>query len=87
MAFNLFIYNLGPRFVLNPIRIFDGSFNGKTIWSNKDYISPGKYRAMMKKSTAGKYMNKVQQKIEYERSKPKPAYNLDPSDEIFHADA
>lgn len=41
---------------------------------------------MLKKATAGKYVNKVTQKLEYERSKPEYSYKLDPSDEIFHVD-
>jgi hypothetical protein len=31
---------IGPRFVLNPIKIFDGSFQGQTIWENPKYVSP-----------------------------------------------
>lgn len=31
---------IGPRFVLNPIKIFGGSFRGQTIWENPRYVSP-----------------------------------------------
>lgn len=34
----------GPRFVLNPIKIFDGSFGGATLWENPHYVSPGAVR-------------------------------------------
>ena len=30
----------GPRFVLNPIRVFEGSFGGATLYMNPHYISP-----------------------------------------------
>ncbi len=30
----------GPRFVLNPIKVFDGSFGGETIWENPSYVTP-----------------------------------------------
>ena len=33
---------IGPRFVLNPVKIFAESFGGETIWSNSNYISPTK---------------------------------------------
>ena len=33
---------IGPRFVLNPVKIFAGSFGGETIWDNPTYISPAK---------------------------------------------
>ncbi|XP_045474275.1 ribosome biogenesis protein BRX1 homolog [Harmonia axyridis] len=35
---------IGPRFVLNPIKIFSNSFGGAPLWENKAYISPSKYR-------------------------------------------
>jgi ribosome biogenesis protein BRX1 len=33
---------IGPRFVLNPIKIFAGSFTGETLWENSRYISPAR---------------------------------------------
>lgn len=33
---------IGPRFVLNPVKIFAGSFGGETLWDNPNYISPAK---------------------------------------------
>jgi len=77
------LVEIGPRFVLNPIRIFEGSFNGVTAWANPHFVTPAKYRSDLKKAIAGKYSNRIQQKIEYEQSRPKVSYKLDPSDEIF----
>lgn len=34
------IVEIGPRFVLNPIRIFKGSFGGPTLYKNEFFISP-----------------------------------------------
>lgn len=33
---------IGPRFVLNPVKIFAGSFGNDTLWDNPHYISPAK---------------------------------------------
>ncbi|XP_023246831.1 ribosome biogenesis protein BRX1 homolog isoform X2 [Copidosoma floridanum] len=33
---------IGPRFVLNPIKIFAGSFVGEVLWDNPHYVSPAK---------------------------------------------
>lgn len=33
---------IGPRFVLNPVKIFAGSFGGEVLWENPYYISPAK---------------------------------------------
>jgi hypothetical protein len=39
LRINVFPF-LGPRFVLNPIRIFEGSFGGSTLYQNPHYVSP-----------------------------------------------
>ena len=31
---------IGPRFVLNLIKIFEGSFGGATLYENPSYITP-----------------------------------------------
>lgn len=31
---------IGPRFVLNPIKLFAGSFQGEKLWENPDFVSP-----------------------------------------------
>lgn len=35
---------VGPRFCLNPVRIFDGSFGGRTLYENPNYVSPNAVR-------------------------------------------
>lgn len=45
----------GPRFCLNPIKIFDGGFGGKTIWENPKYVSPAKFRQQLKRLAGQKY--------------------------------
>lgn len=40
---------IGPRFVLNPIRIFRGSFGGQTLFQNPDFVSPNTIRSMEKR--------------------------------------
>jgi ribosome biogenesis protein BRX1 len=34
------LVEIGPRIVLKLIRIFDGSFSGTTLYSEKDYQTP-----------------------------------------------
>ena len=36
---------IGPRFVLHLIRIFEGGFGGPTLWQNGDYVSPNEVRS------------------------------------------
>uniref|UniRef100_A0A0N4ZFE1 Ribosome biogenesis protein BRX1 homolog n=1 Tax=Parastrongyloides trichosuri TaxID=131310 RepID=A0A0N4ZFE1_PARTI len=42
------LLEVGPRFVLELIRIFDGSFEGSVLYSNPTYISPNTIRREIK---------------------------------------
>lgn len=77
---------IGPRFVLNPVKIFDASFTGEAIWENDDYISPARHRQQLKKAAKDKYLNRVEKKATYEATRPKHTYNLNDMDEIFEGD-
>lgn len=41
------LVEIGPRFVLCPIRIFAGSFGGPTLYQNPDFVSPNFVRAQV----------------------------------------
>ncbi|PIA45595.1 hypothetical protein AQUCO_01600066v1 [Aquilegia coerulea] len=56
------LVEVGPRFCLNPIKIFGGSFGGPTLYENPYYVSPNQIRALEKKKQAGKYAKKVKAK-------------------------
>ncbi|XP_012265209.2 ribosome biogenesis protein BRX1 homolog [Athalia rosae] len=77
---------IGPRFVLNPVKIFSSSFGGATLWNNPHYISPAKYRQSLTKKAAGKYLNRIEQKLVAEANKPEESYALNPLDEMFKGD-
>eukprot|EP00897_Mesotaenium_endlicherianum_P006982 jgi/Mesen1/6311/ME000325S05449 len=53
---------VGPRFCLNPIKVFAGSFGGATLFENPFYVSPNTVRANIKRAKAGKYASKVKAK-------------------------
>ncbi|KAI4352320.1 hypothetical protein L6164_006584 [Bauhinia variegata] len=56
------LIEVGPRFCLNPIKIFGGSFGGPTLYENPFYVSPNQIRALEKRKKAGKYAKKVKAK-------------------------
>lgn len=56
------LVEVGPRFCLNPIKIFAGSFGGPTLYENPFYVSPNQIRALEKRQKAGKYAKKVKAK-------------------------
>lgn len=37
---HLSLSEVGPRFVLNPVKIFEGSFNGACLYENKGALFP-----------------------------------------------
>lgn len=49
------LVEIGPRFVLTPIRIFEGSFGGPTLFANPEFISPAAVRASVKREAGQKY--------------------------------
>ncbi|EPT04104.1 hypothetical protein FOMPIDRAFT_1022173 [Fomitopsis schrenkii] len=46
---------IGPRFVLTPIRIFEGAFSGATVYSNPEFISPAAVRSALRREKGDKY--------------------------------
>lgn len=49
------LVEIGPRFVLTPIVILEGSFGGPVIYENKEYVSPNQVRREIRMSKAGRY--------------------------------
>ncbi|XP_058462817.1 ribosome biogenesis protein BRX1 homolog [Malaya genurostris] len=77
---------IGPRFVMNPIKIFEGSFCGDPIWENPTYQSPAKHRQLLRKAAKDKYLNKQKQKIDQHLNAPKNTHDFDPLAEVFQGD-
>ncbi|KAK7407409.1 hypothetical protein VNO78_09311 [Psophocarpus tetragonolobus] len=57
------LIEVGPRFCLNPIKIFGGSFGGPTLYENPFYVSSNQIRSLEKRKKAGKFTKKVKAKI------------------------
>ncbi|THH27047.1 hypothetical protein EUX98_g7140 [Antrodiella citrinella] len=49
------LVEIGPRFVLTPIRIFEGAFGGATVYSNPEFVSPSAVRSALKREKGTKY--------------------------------
>lgn len=81
------VAEIGPRFVLNPVKIFSGSFSGQALWENPHYLSPARYRHQVRLQAKNKYLDRVQQKTNAEINKPdgstKPKI---PLEDIFKGD-
>lgn len=74
------LVEVGPRFCLNPIKIFEGSFGGRTLYENANYVSPNAVRAAAKRASAQKYSDTVRQRTarkEHIASHPMPRNELE----------
>lgn len=58
------LVEIGPRFVLTPIVIQEGSFGGPIIYENKEFVSPNQVRSEIRLSKAGRYNARAEQGIE-----------------------
>ncbi|XP_054732788.1 ribosome biogenesis protein BRX1 homolog [Anastrepha obliqua] len=74
---------IGPRFVMNPVKIFEGSFTGNTLWENPNYVSPSRQRQILKKAAKEKYVNRIEQKVHQEANRPQEAYEGLEYQELF----
>lgn len=78
---------VGPRFVLNPVKIFSESFCGEAIWENKDYVPPAKHRRMLKYQASDRYINRTESKVRYDSTMPEAPYDFDRvGREVFASD-
>ncbi|XP_010393455.1 ribosome biogenesis protein BRX1 homolog [Corvus cornix cornix] len=83
------LVEIGPRFVLNLIKIFQGSFGGPTLYENPHYQSPNMHRRLVRLSVAAKFREKQQVK-EVQKIKKKGTKVLveeDPTEVVFETPA
>mmetsp|Transcript_13291 Transcript_13291/g.29304 ORF Transcript_13291/g.29304 Transcript_13291/m.29304 type:complete len:389 (-) Transcript_13291:169-1335(-) len=52
------LVEIGPRFVLDPIRIFGGVFAGPTLYKNSKYVGPNEQRADMKRVKGDRFVRR-----------------------------
>lgn len=56
------LVEVGPRFVLQPVRFFSGSFGGRTLWQEENFVPPHVKDVGKKRSKAMVYVNRKRQK-------------------------
>ncbi|KAF7192605.1 Ribosome biogenesis protein BRX1 [Pseudocercospora fuligena] len=58
------LVEIGPRFVLTPIVILEGSFGGPVIYENKEFVSPNQIRSDLRRAKAGRYNKRAEGELE-----------------------
>lgn len=61
---NLSLIEIGPRLVLTPIVMLEGSFGGPVIYENKEFVSPNQIRSDLRRKKAGKYNTRAEGTVE-----------------------
>ncbi|KAJ3416107.1 Ribosome biogenesis protein brx1 [Chytridiales sp. JEL 0842] len=75
------LVEIGPRFSLSIIRIFNGSFQGATLFENPEYVSPNTERRNVRLAHQAKYVKRVNA-AEAREQKPKLKVD-DPFKDVF----
>jgi len=72
---------IGPRFVLEPIKAVNCSFYGQTIYANDDYISPATLRAQSPLFSKHPFLKDSEKEklLKHNRKKLKPPEDLEKS--------
>jgi ribosome biogenesis protein BRX1 len=77
------LVEIGPRMVLNPVKIFSGSFSGDTLYANPDYVSPNLLRRMQRNKKLGRYAARAQASEKHDKKKAELVMPLDEVEEMF----
>eukprot|EP00624_Nannochloropsis_granulata_P002847 evm.model.NODE_24622_length_62854_cov_30.334282.2 len=77
------LVEIGPRFVLNPIRIFSGSFGGPTLYQNPSFISPNFVRSEKKRTEGTRLAHKMKADSVRKERKAKAVLPKDELQELF----
>lgn len=57
------LIEIGPRFVLTPLVIQEGSFGGPIIYENREFVSPNQVRADIRRAKAARHNGRVEQSV------------------------
>merc|ERR1711924_203517 len=79
------LVEIGPRFVLTPVRIFAGSFGGPTLYQNPLFVSPNRLRHEARRMKGAAYGQRLASEAETAKRAEDLARTKDPLDLLYHA--
>jgi len=78
------LVEIGPRFILNPVRIFAGSFGGPTLYQNSEYMAAIQADKDMRRKKSAQTQQKVaSKKRAVDRKGDLTAHDPDFLDDVF----
>lgn len=79
---------VGPRMVLQLIKIFDGSFGGEFLYEAPNFLHPNLLRRQAKEAAKGRYVERVQQRKDLHQRQLNNTLisKADPLEDVFQTD-
>lgn len=77
------VVEIGPRFVLAPIKCLSGGMKGATLWENDMYISPNEVRRALRKRQRDKTVDRIEDKAKRAKYTEKHKITHDPLTKVF----
>ncbi len=77
------LVEIGPRFVLELMRIFDGSFRGSTLYENSAFVTANNARRVLKGKAAIKHASRQLDKSKREEKIKESAIEVNEVDKVF----
>lgn len=77
------LVEIGPRFVLDPVRIFAGSMGGATLWTSPTFVAPGRILHELKARKSAAYVQRVQATAERRERGEELVLPSDPLSAVF----
>ncbi|KAJ4925791.1 ribosome biogenesis protein BRX1 homolog [Gymnodraco acuticeps] len=79
------LVEIGPRFVLNLIKVFQGSFGGPTLFENPNFTSPNMHRRQIRLAAAARVREKqmVKELQKLKRAGTKEDVTIDVTADVF----
>lgn len=78
------LVEIGPRFVMTIVRIFEGSFGGRVLYNNEKYVSPNTVRSNQRYESGNRYTDRVKAAQDRKlRHVELPRMMTDDVDEVF----
>lgn len=75
------LVEIGPRFALNVIKVFEGSFRGATLYENPHYQSPNDYRQLLMRHAGLRFRDR-QAARDHKRQQTEEIAEAYPEDEV-----
>ena len=81
------LVEIGPRFVLDVVRVFAGAMGGPPLWVNPAYVSPNAVRHEAKLIKGSAYASRVAEGVKAAERATTLVLPVDPTDHVFDTDA